>query len=192
MIKPDGVQRWLIGEILQHFEKKVLKIVAMKMISATEAQVRVHYPMLDPVWVERLGNKSLSGFDGLWVDPKEFLGTKDPTQIGKKIAESLVKYMTSGPSIIMIIEGILAREMVRKIVGNTLPNKADMWTIRADYSVDTPLIANVEARSIHNLIHASETAEEAENEINLWFGGEVNTHEYARTDEKVAYTPDNY
>ena len=92
----------------------------------------------------------------------------------------------------MIIEGIQARNMVRKIVGNTLPSKADMGTIRADYSIDTPLIANVEARSIHNLIHASETEEEAENEINLWFGEDKNIHEYMMTAEKVAYTPDNY
>lgn len=189
MIKPDGVQRGLVGEILQHFEKKVMKIVAMKMIQATEEQVRAHYPMQDMAWVERLGGKSLSGFDGLDIDPKEFLGTDDPVEIGKNVAESLVKYMTSGPVVIMIIEGLQAREMVRKIVGHTLPNKADVGSIRADYSIDTPLIANVEGRSIHNLIHASETEEEAINEINLWFGADKNICEYMRTDEKVAYFP---
>ncbi len=192
MIKPDGVQRGLIWVILQHFEKKVLKIVAMKMIRATEEQVRSHYPMNDPAWIERLGEKSLSGFAWLDVDPVEFLWTTDKTEIGKSVAESLVKFMTSGPAVIMIIEWIQARDMVRKIVGNTLPNKADMWTIRADYSVDTPLIANVEVRSIHNLIHASETEEEAENEIALRFGNNTETHDYIRTDEKVAYTPDTY
>ena len=89
----------------------------------------------------------------------------------------------------MVIEGLQAVEMVRKIVGHTLPNKADMGTIRADYSIDTPLIANVEARSIHNLIHASEIPSEAADEINLWFG-DANIISYARSDEKVAYAPD--
>ena len=192
MVKPDGVQRGLIWEILQHFEKKVMKIVAMKMIVPTEAQVRAHYPMQDAKRIKRLGEKSLGGFEWLDIDPKEFLGSNDPTEIGKEVAESLVKYMTSGPAVIMIIEGLQARDMVRKIVGHTLPNKADMGTIRADYSIDTPLIANVEARSIHNLIHASETEEEATNEINLWFGDDKNICEYTRTDEKVAYTPENY
>jgi len=192
MIKPDGVQRGLIGEIIQHFEKKVLKITAMKMIRPTEEQVRAHYPMNNPAWIERLGGKSLSGFEGLDVDPEEFLGTKDKVEIGKNVAESLVKFMTSGPVIIMIIEGLQARDMVRKIVWHTLPNKADMGTIRADYSIDTPLIANVEGRSIHNLIHASETEQEAENEIKLRFGNATDVYEYERTDEKVAYTPDKY
>lgn len=192
MIKPDGVQRGIIGEILQHFEKKVMKIVAMKMIRPTEEQVRKHYPMQDAAWIERLGGKSLSGFEGLDIDPIDFLGTTDKTEIWKNVAESLVKFMTSGPVIIMIIEWLQARDMVRKIVGHTLPNKADMWTIRADYSIDTPLIANVEGRSIHNLVHASETEEEAENEIKLRFGEGTEIYTYERTDEKVAYTPDAY
>lgn len=190
LIKPDGVQRWLIGEILQHFEKKVLKIVAMKMIQAKEETIRAHYPMTDEAWLTRLGGKSLSGFDGLDINPKDFLWTDDALTIGKQVAESLIEYMLSGPCVIMVIEGLQAVEMVRKIVGHTLPNKADMGTIRADYSIDTPLIANVEARSIHNMIHASEIPEEAEQEIRLWFGEDANFLKYTRTDEKVAYAPD--
>jgi len=189
MIKPDGVQRWLVWNILQHFEKKVLKIVAMKMVQATEAQVRAHYPMEDEARLTRLWGKSLSGFDGLDIDPIDFLGTDDPLVIGKKVAESLIDYMLSGPVVIMVIEWLQAVDMVRKIVGHTLPNKADMWTIRADYSIDTPLVANVEARSIHNMIHASEIPEEAEQEIKIRFGNEKFL-KYTRTDEKVAYSPD--
>ena len=73
IIKPDGVKRGLIGAILTHFEKKVIKVVAMKMIMATEAQIRAHYPMEDEEWLTRLGGKSLSSFDGLDLDPKEVL-----------------------------------------------------------------------------------------------------------------------
>jgi len=190
MIKPDGVQRGLVGEIIQHFEKKVLKIVALKMIQATEELIRSHYPMSDESWLRRLGKKSLSGFEGLDFDPVDFLWTDDELVIWKKVAESLVDYMLSWPIVIMVIEWLQAVEMVRKIVWHTLPNKADMWTIRADYSIDTPLIANVEARSIHNLIHASELPEEADQEIKLWFG-DFFAIKYSRSDEKVAYFPDS-
>lgn len=189
LIKPDWVQRGLVGEIISHFEKKVLKISAMKMIMATEAQIRGHYPMKDEIWLTRLGWKSLSAFEGLDIKAEDFLGTEDKLEIGKKVAESLVDYLMSGPSVIMVIEGLLSVDMVRKIVGHTLPHKADVGTIRADYSIDTPLIANVEARSIHNLIHASETEEEAMDEIKQRFG-DVDLIDYSRTDEKVAYSPD--
>jgi len=189
MIKPDGVQRGLIGEILQHFEKKVMKVVAMKMIQATEEQARAHYPMEDSAWIARLWWKSLSWFDWLGINPVDFLGTDDPYQIWQKVAESLVDYFMSWPSVLLVLEWIQAVDIVRKIVGNTLPSKADMGTIRADYSIDTPLVANVEARAIHNMIHASETEEEAQQEIKLWFG-DAKLLEYERAEEKVAYAPD--
>ena len=86
----------------------------------------------------------------------------------------------------MIIEGIQAIDMVRKLAGHTLPYKADIGTIRGDYSVDSPSIANAESRSIHNLIHASENEKEATNEINIWFGNEK-VHNYRRAREDVMY-----
>lgn len=187
MVKPDGVMRGLVGTILNKFEHRGLKIVAMKMIQATEAQVRAHYPMTDDAWVGRLGDKSLGSLEGLGLDAAEVFGTADRMVIGKSVAESLVGYLTSGPGVAMIIEGIQAVTMVRKIVGHTLPNKADIGSIRADYSVDTPLIANLEKRSIHNLIHASELPEEVAQEIAVWFGTEVETFNYDRVEESVAY-----
>jgi len=86
----------------------------------------------------------------------------------------------------MVIEGIQAIDMVRKLAGHTLPYKADVGTIRGDYSVDSPSIANAESRSIHNLIHASENEKEAANEIKIWLGDEK-THSYRRTGEDVMY-----
>ncbi|MDP2670081.1 MAG: nucleoside-diphosphate kinase [bacterium] len=187
LIKPDGVMRGLIGTIISKFERRGLKVIAMKMIQATEEQVRAHYPMQDDAWIARLGEKSLSSFDGLDLNPEEVLGTLDKSVIGRSVAESLVGYLTSGPSVAMIIEGLQAVTMIRKIVGHTLPSKADVGSIRADYSVDTPLIANLEARSIHNLVHASELPEEVDQEIQVRFGGKPEVFAYDRTEDKVAY-----
>lgn len=170
MIKPDGVKRALIGDIIHRFEKAGLKVVAMKMFIPAEEQVRKHYPMSDEAWVTRLGTKSLSAFENIDADPKDVLGTVDEATIGKRVSESLVEFMTSGPVVAMVIEGIQAIEMVRKLCGHTLPFKADVGTIRGDYSVDSPAVANADFRAIHNLIHASETPKEAQNEIDLWFG----------------------
>lgn len=172
MIKPDGVMRGAVGDIIGRIEKAGLKIVAMKMLTPTEAMVRAHYPMSDEAWVNRLGEKGLSSFEGLDVTAEEVLGTVDKAVIGKGVTESLVQYMTSGPVVAMVVEGIQSVAMVRKLAGHTLPFKADMGTIRGDYSVDSPSVANVEQRSIHNLFHASEVNEEAEKEIDLWFKDE--------------------
>ncbi|HSX28515.1 MAG TPA: nucleoside-diphosphate kinase [Candidatus Saccharimonadales bacterium] len=186
MIKPDGVMRGLIGDIIQRIEKAGLKIVAMKMVRADEDLVRRHYPMSDEAWVQRLGEKSLSGFDNLEVTAKEILGSDDKAQLGKEVTDSLVAYMTSGPVLCMVVEGIQAIDMVRKLAGHTLPFKADVGTIRGDFSVDSPAIANAEKRSIHNLFHASENPEEAANEVKLWFGEDA-LHSYARTGEDIMY-----
>lgn len=187
MIKPDGVKRALVGDIIHRFEKVGLKIVAMEMFVPTAEQVRKHYPMSDDAWLSRLGEKSLSGFDNIEATAQEVLGTEDKDVIGRSVAESLVQFMTSGPVVAMVIEGIQAIDMVRKLCGSTLPFKADVGTIRGDYSVDSPSVANAEQRSIHNLIHASENAEEAANEIELWFG-EKDIPSYDLTSEAVMYS----
>jgi nucleoside-diphosphate kinase len=186
MIKPDGVKRGLIGDIIQRFEKAGLKVVAMNMLSASEEQVRAHYPMSDEAWIMRLGEKSLGSFENLDTDPLEALGSTDKAEIGQAVAQSLVEFMTSGPVVAMVIEGMQAVEMVRKLVGHTLPFKADVGTIRGDYSVDSPVVANVEMRAIHNLIHASETSDEAEAEIKVWFG-DVKIPTYDLGSEAIMY-----
>ena len=186
MIKPDGVMRGLVGEIILRIEKAGLKVIALQMKQATDEQIIKHYPMSDQVWVDRLGEKGLSTFSDLSLDAEEYLGTKDKSEVGKKVAKTLVKYMTSGPVVCMIVEGVQAIDMVRKLAGHTLPIKADMGTIRGDFSVDSPAVANLENRSIHNLFHASENAQEAENEIELWFSGQA--FDYIRTGEDVMYS----
>ena len=173
MIKPDGVMRGLIGEIIHRIEKAGLKVVAIKMLIPSKELIEKHYPMSDEAWVARLGDKALSGLEPLGLDAKETYGSNDKNVLGKDIIGALIDYMQSGPVVAMVVDGIQAVDMCRKIVGATLPFKADMGTIRGDFSVDSPAIANVEKRSIHNLVHASETPEEAENEVKLWFDGEM-------------------
>lgn len=187
MIKPDGVMRGLTGEIIKRIESVGLKVVALKMIQADKQTIINHYPMSDQAWVDRLGDKGLSTFNDLDLDAKEFLGTDDKSVIGKNVAQSLVDYMTSGPVVCMVVEGVQAIDMVRKLAGHTLPFKAELGSIRGDFSLDTPAIANVEGRAIHNLFHASETASEAKNEINLWFGNDA-TLNYKRSEEDIMYS----
>jgi nucleoside-diphosphate kinase len=158
----------------------------MKMMNATKEQIIKHYPMSDQAWIDRLGDKGLGTFDELKLDAKEFLGTDNKSEIGKKVSESLIEYMTSGPIVCIIFEGVQAIDMLRKLCGHTLPFKADAGTIRGDFSVDSPASANVEGRAIHNLIHASETPEEAENEVKLWFT-EEEVSIYERSDYRVSY-----
>jgi nucleoside-diphosphate kinase len=187
MLKPDAVMRGLIGEIVHRLEKAGLKVVAMKMLIPTEEQARAHYPVSDEAWVTRLGEKSLSGFDNIPdVSAEELLGTTDKMELGKGVVESLIRYLQSGPVVCMVVEGIQAVEMVRKLAGHTLPFKATVGTIRGDFSVDSPSVANVEKRSIHNLFHASETPEEAKNEINLWFD-DSQIHSYNLGNADVMY-----
>lgn len=186
MIKPDGVTRGLIGDIINRIEKAGLKIVALKMVKPDKKTIRKHYPLEDRVWVNRLGEKSLSSFENLTIEPKDVLGTTDTKVIGGQVSERLVDFLASGPVVCMVVEGIQAIDMVRKLAGHTLPYKADVGTIRGDYSVDSPSIANAENRSIHNIFHASENAKEAANEIKLWFGSEL-IHNYRRAGEDIMY-----
>jgi nucleoside-diphosphate kinase len=187
MIKPDGVARGLIGEIVLRIEKAGLKVVAMKMVYPTKEQIIAHYPMSDQAWVDRLGDKGLSTFDELGLDAEEHLGSKDRSVVGRSVADSLIGYMTSGPVLAMVVEGLSAIDMVRKLAGHTLPAKAAVGTIRGDFSVDTPAIANVQGRALHNLFHASENPGEAANEIKLWFGPEE-IHSYKRVAEDLMFT----
>lgn len=188
MIKPDAVMRGLIGEIIHRLEKAGLKVIAMKMLVPTAEQVRKHYPASDEAWVSRLGEKSISGFEKLdGVSVKEVLGSEDKMELGRGVVEGLIDFMQSGPVICMVVEGVQAVDMVRKLAGHTLPFKADVGTIRGDFSVDSPAIANAEKRSIHNLFHASETLAEAEKEITLWFGNET-LHRYELGNSATMYS----
>jgi nucleoside-diphosphate kinase len=125
MLKPDAIQRGLIGEIFQRFEKRGMKIVAMKLIQISEELAEKHY--------------------------KE--------HVGKKFYPRLLRYITSGPVVVAIIEALDSVQQVRKMAGSTLPSEAAIGTIRADYGQELPL----------NIIHSSDSVDSAEREIKLYF-----------------------
>ena len=172
LIKPDGVRKGLIGEIIKRLEQRDLKVVALEMFHASRKEIDTHYPK-DEKWIRRLGEKTLSTYEknGLsLVEIKKDFGTNDLLRVGKAVRGWLVDFMVSAPMIKMVVQGVHAVDMVRKIVGPTMPYLAEMGTIRGDYSVDSAISANMERRSVYNLVHASETPAEAKHEIQHWFG----------------------
>jgi nucleoside-diphosphate kinase len=178
MIKPDGVRKGLIGEVIHRLEQRDLKIIALEMFQATKEQIDGHYPK-DAKWIERVGGKTLSTYEKYGYDAKKELGTTDPAKIGKMVRGWLVDFMVSAPMVRMVVQGVHAIDMVRKIVGKTMPYEAEMGTIRGDFSADSPALANKDKRAVMNLVHASETPEEAAHEIAFWFGKEK-TFSYKR------------
>ena len=164
LIKPDGVQRSLVGEIITRFEKKGLKVTAMKMIWPTLEMAKKHYDQ--PVEAMMLlGNRTLASYAEKGIKHR----LSDPMEIAREIQGRLLKYLVVGPVVAMVIEGAHAIAHVRKIRGVTNPLAADMGTITGDYTIDSYFIADADERAIRNLVHASGTVEEAENEIKIWF-----------------------
>lgn len=185
IIKPDGVKRGLVGEIISRIEKRGLKFIALEMIQATPEQIDSHYPK-DDNWIKRLGEKTLKNYKEYGIDPKKEFGTDDALEIGKHVRSWLMNFMTSGPLVKGVVSGVHAIDMVRKIAGPTMPAQAEMGTIRGDFSVDDATAANRDKRAIHNIVHTSETLEEAEHEINFWFAPEE-IHGYKRAEEDIMF-----
>ena len=171
MIKPDGVRKGLTGEIIKRFEQRDLKIVALEMFQPLHDQLDDHYPKNEE-WITRLGEKTKSTYEKYGYDMLADFGTTDTSKIGPEIRKWLIDYMKSAPLVKMVVQGVHAVDVVRKIAGETMPYKADMGTIRGDFSIDSPALANKEKRAVMNIIHCSETPEEAEHEIKHWFGEE--------------------
>ncbi len=180
LLKPDTVQRSLVGEVIKRFEQTGLKIAAMKMVVPTEDQLLSHYNK-DDAWYERKG-KGIA--EELKSQGKEV--TKEPIEYGKDIIRTIVHYMTAAPVVAMIMEGNKAVSVVTKIVGTTEPSTSDVGTIRGDYTVDSYAHATFENRAVRNLVHQSESPEEAEREIAIWFKAEE-VMNYATAQERIMY-----
>lgn len=163
-IKPDGVQRTLMGEIISRFERVGLKLVAMKMLVPSMDHVEKHY-LLDPNWITVVGEKALKARAAGGEDVSGI----QPIDVGKRVLKGLQTYLSSGPVVAMIWEGAHAVKLVRKLVGSTEPLSSDVGTIRGDYMLDSYAMSDSDGRAIRNLIHASGSVEEAQNEIGLWF-----------------------
>ncbi|MDO8265230.1 MAG: nucleoside-diphosphate kinase [Candidatus Parcubacteria bacterium] len=164
LIKPDGVQRSLIGEIISRYEQTGLKLIALKFIVPTPDMVEKHYT-LDPSWLQRTGEKTIAGYKAKGITPP----SEDPMEVSGMTLEKLKKYLSSGPVVAMVWQGMNAVAMVKKITGSTEPLTADVGTIRGDFMLDSYQTADEDKRAVRNLTHMSGSVDEAENEIKFWF-----------------------
>lgn len=163
LLKPDTVQRALIGEVISRFERVGLKIVAMKFLLPTKEQAYKHY-VKNEAEIEALGNRSIEGKKKSGMEVND-----DPKVLGQQIIDRLVAFLSAGPVVALILEGNRSVAITRKMVGSTEPLQSNMGTIRGDYTVDSYAIADEGDRSVRNLVHASANLEEADYEIKVWF-----------------------
>jgi len=181
LIKPDGVQRSLIGEVIKRYESCGLKLVALKMLIPSQELALKHYS-IDPEWAFKTGTKSIEAAtargEKLWTD--------DPVKYAEKIRETLKVYMASGPIVAMVWQGMNAVGVVRKITGSTEPLNSVPGTIRGDYTIDSYHAADSDKRAVRNIIHASGSVEEAEKEMAIWFKPEE-ILSYRLVSEEIIY-----
>ena len=168
IIKPDGVKRGHVGEVISRLERMGLKIVAMKLIKANFEKLGKHYKD-DKGYLMSLGEKTLATYEEYGKDPGEDLGTTDVLELGKMIRKWTIDYVGSGPVVAMLVEGQHAVDNVRGIAGPTMPVKAQPGTIRGDLATDSAAYANSERRGVENIVHVSGSVEEAKFEEELWF-----------------------
>lgn len=185
LVKPDGVKRGLVGEVLGRLEKRGLKIIALKMVWPTAEHINEHYPSHDE-WFNSVGARTSEFFQKKNINVKDHFNTEEHKEIGRQVKGWLAEYLTASPVVAMIIEGMHAITTVRKLVGHTYPIEALPGTIRGDFSVDTPSAANIEKRVVKNIVHASGNEEEAAHEIEHWFSPEE-IHDYKRAEEDIMF-----
>ncbi|MFA5087122.1 MAG: nucleoside-diphosphate kinase [Candidatus Paceibacterota bacterium] len=180
IIKPDGVQRSLIGDIIHRIERTGLKLVAMKLTITAEDNYWEHYNK-DDVWFEAKGQNTIENrkANNLPIE-------KTAIEYGKDIIRALIKFMTAGPVVMMVWEGNQAVGIVKKIVGGTEPLTSDIGTIRGDLTIDSYELSNIDGRAVRNLIHCSDKPEEAEREIKIWLK-EDEMYKYRLINEEILY-----
>ncbi len=182
IIKPDGVQRGLVGEILSRFERAGLKTVAMKMEWPDKELVGKHYTD-DEAYYQSVWEKAKAGAE---EHGAEF--TESPKELGDRIREANMRYLSTGPVVAMVLEGNAAIKNVRTIIGGTNPLSADIGSIRGDLTIDDFSQADTEKRAVRNLMHASSDPDEAKREIALWFS-EEEIFKYQTVMDKVLHDP---
>ena len=183
IIKPDGVQRNLMGEILGRFERAGLKVVAMKLTWPSSELVGEHYAD-DENYHKSVGEKALQN-----AKDKGMVINESALDIGKRVREANMRYLSTGPVLTFVLEGNTAIQTVRNIIGGTNPLSADIGTIRGDLTIDDFAQADIETRSVRNLMHASGDSSEAEREIKLWFE-DSELHDYQNVMDKILHDPD--
>lgn len=180
IIKPDGVQRGLVGEIIQRIERTGLKMVGMKMMIPSEDQCWKHYNK-DEAWFESKGNLTIENRKAKGM-PIE----KSAIEYGKGIMQGNVDFFTSGPVVGMVFEGNKSVGIVKKLVGVTEPLTSDPGTIRGDLTIDSYEISNVDGRAVRNLIHCTDDPSETDREVSIWFN-EKELLNYRLVSEQILY-----
>lgn len=183
IIKPDGVQRGLVGEIIGRFERAGLKIVGMKLAWVDATLVAQHYTG-DEAYLKSVGEKALASARERGIDMHE-----TALEIGQRVRDYNMRYIATGPVLAFVLEGNTAVQTVRNIIGGTNPLSADIGTIRGDLTIDDFSQADKEGRSVRNLMHASGDVAEATREIPLWFS-DKELHNYQTVMDKVLHDPD--
>ncbi len=182
IIKPDGIQRSLIGEIIKRYEQTGLKLIALKFLVPDEEMVERHYLASGKEWIEKVGKKTIQSYKDKGMKPV----FSDPIECGKFVLGVLKKYLTSGPVLAMIWQGNEAVGVIKKITGGTEPLTSDVGTIRGDFTVDSYHLADTNERAVRNLIHISALPEEAEKEIPIWFSKDE-ILKYRLIQERILY-----
>ena len=183
IIKPDGVQRSLVGEILSRFERTGLKLVCLKTAVLDSERLWKHYDK-DDEWFLKKGTKIAADREAAGLSAE-----KEPIEYGKDIIRALERFMTAGPVVMMAWEGNSAVSVVTKITGGTEPSTADIGTIRGDYTIDSYNIAAIDDRAVRNLVHCTDNAAEAAGEIGLWFKPEE-LLSYGTAGDRILYDLD--
>lgn len=181
LIKPDGIQRSLMGEIISRYERLGLKLIGLKFTVPTPDLVEKHYT-LDPTWRQRNGEKTIKSYKEKNLKPP----FEDPLEMSGWTLERLRKYLSSGPVIAMVWQGANAVAVIRKVTGSTEPLSSDVGTIRGDFMLDSYQMADDDNRAVRNLTHISGSIQEAEDEIKLWFS-ENELIRYNTAQEKILY-----
>jgi len=181
LIKPDGIQRSLIGEIIRRYEQTGLKLVGLKFLIPSEKTVKEHY-LSNEGWLKSVGEKSMAAYE------KKCLKSpyQDPVKCGEDVLGRLIKYLTSGPMVVMVWQGNEAVGVIRKISGGTEPLTSDVGTIRGDLTIDSYALGDTDERAVRNLTHASGSVGEAEKEIKIWFQDEE-ILKYRLVQESILY-----
>ena len=181
LVKPDGVQRGLTGEIIRRFERVGLKLVGLKFLVPSREMIQKHYTN-DPGWIEKTGAKNIASCREKGINPI----SENPIEIGNMVLENLTRFMISGPVVAMVWQGAHSVKIVRKLVGSTEPLSSDVGTIRGDFVLDSYEMSEAQGRAVRNVVHASGTIDEAQSEISQWFDSSEIV-DYSAVHEQILY-----
>ena len=163
LVKPDGVEKHVIGAVISRFESSGFRIVALKMVRPTKAIAEKHY-VLEKSWYENMWSNTKKSYEEKGLQVKE-----TALEMGTRVRNALMEELTRGPVVAIVVEGKNVISEIRKIAGATNPKKADPSTIRGMYSTDSYESADKEGRAVRNIVHASDSVESANREIGVWF-----------------------